>query len=117
VKPWRLTSAHTAGMALALYSHHTLRKYPRSVAGAVSTGSNLAPNGLENHMENFSQFLEQIKAETNMTELNTGDKIILMLRITEVIENIKDPDTIEGLKTVFKLLVNDLTTGKVQRTH
>lgn len=68
-------------------------------------------------MANLSQFLEQLQAEKNMTELSTGDKIVLMIRITEVIENIKDPDTIEGLKAVFKLLVQDLTSSKVQRTH
>jgi len=68
-------------------------------------------------MESFSQILEQLQSEANMNDLGNGDKILLLLRLTETIENIKDPDTIEGLKAVFKLLVQDLTTGKVQRTH
>jgi hypothetical protein len=82
-----------------------------------STASDQKLHTLEIVMESFSQILEQLQSEANMNDLGNGDKILLLLRLTETIENIKDPDTIEGLKAVFKLLVQDLTTGKVQRTH
>ena len=48
-----------------------------------------------------------------MNDLNIETKIAIALRLAEMIEQIKDQETLGGLKMIFSALVKDLAYPKV----
>lgn len=48
-----------------------------------------------------------------MNDLSIEAKLAIMIRLAEMIDQIKDPETLGGLRSVFALLVKDLAFGKV----
>lgn len=48
-----------------------------------------------------------------MDELSIEAKLAILIRMAELIEQIKDPETLGGLRMVFGVLVKDLSYPKV----
>ena len=48
-----------------------------------------------------------------MNDLSIEAKLAIIIRIAELIEQIRDPETLGGLKTIFGNLVKDLAYPKV----
>ena len=48
-----------------------------------------------------------------MNDLSIEAKLAILIRIAELIEQIRDPETLGGLRSVFGVLVKDLAFGKV----
>lgn len=48
-----------------------------------------------------------------MNDLSLEAKLAITIRLAELIEEIKDPETLGGLRTIFNLLVKDLAYSKV----
>lgn len=50
---------------------------------------------------------------SKMDELSIEAKLAILIRMAELIEQIKDPETLGGLRMVFSVLVKDLSYPKV----
>ena len=48
-----------------------------------------------------------------MNDLSIEAKLAIIIRIAELIEQIRDPETLGGLRTIFGALVKDLSYPKV----
>lgn len=48
-----------------------------------------------------------------MNDLSIEAKLAILIRIAELIEQIRDPETLGGLRSVFGVLVKDLAFGNV----
>ena len=48
-----------------------------------------------------------------MTDLSIEAKLAIIIRIAELIEQVRDPETLGGLRTIFGALVKDLAYPKV----
>lgn len=54
-----------------------------------------------------------VKGKQKMNDLSLEAKLAITIRLAELIEEIKDPETLGGLRTIFNLLVKDLAYSKV----
>lgn len=48
-----------------------------------------------------------------MNDLSIEAKLAILIRLAEMIEQIKDPETLGGLRTVYAVLVKNLTYDQV----
>lgn len=52
-------------------------------------------------------------SDNSMNELSIEAKLAITFRLAELIEQIKDPETLGGLRMIFGALVKDLSYPKV----
>lgn len=69
------------------------------------------------NVNDWSASMEENKLKTEVGNLCAEAKVAVILRLAEAIENCKDPDVLQGLKVMFKALVADMVSVKVERTH
>ena len=69
------------------------------------------------NVNEWSASMEETRVKTEVGNLPPEAKIAVAIRLAEVIEECKDPDVISGLKSLFKTLVADMISVKVEQRH
>lgn len=69
------------------------------------------------NLNEWRERMEEARVRTEVGNLQAEAKVAVAIRLAEVIEECKDPDVIAGLKSLFKTLVADMISVKVDQRH